>query len=71
LQDPTRVGYLKPKHKFLAGLCIRGLKLDYRQQMHKPHDGEKKMFTSSRTRIPRIQSSLEMGIKARSKAWAR
>jgi hypothetical protein len=23
----------------LAGLCIRGLKLDYRQWMHKPHDG--------------------------------
>jgi hypothetical protein len=39
LQDPTRVGYLKPKLKFLAGLCIWGLKLDYRQRMHKPHDG--------------------------------
>jgi hypothetical protein len=27
--------------KCLAGLCIRGLKLDYRQRMHKPHDGGK------------------------------
>jgi hypothetical protein len=25
LVGPTRVGYLKPKLKFLAGLCIRGL----------------------------------------------
>jgi hypothetical protein len=37
LVGPNR--YLRPKLKFLAGLCIRGLKLDYRQWMHKPHDG--------------------------------
>jgi hypothetical protein len=29
LEDPTRVGYLKPKLNYLAGLCIRGLQLDY------------------------------------------
>jgi hypothetical protein len=29
LEDPTRVGYLKPKLNYLAGLYIRGLKLDH------------------------------------------
>jgi hypothetical protein len=28
-----------PRLNCLAGLCIRGLKLDHRQRMHKPHDG--------------------------------
>jgi hypothetical protein len=58
--------------KFLAGLCIRVLKLDYRQRMHKPYDGgEEDVPPTSRTRIPKIRSSLEIGTKARSKAWAR
>jgi hypothetical protein len=39
LVGPNKSWYLRPKLKFLVGLCIRGLKLDYRQRMHKPHDG--------------------------------
>ena len=32
------MGTYNPSVNCLAGLCIRGLKLDYLQRMHKPHD---------------------------------
>jgi hypothetical protein len=39
LVGPNKSWVPKTKLKFLASLCIRGLKLDYRQRVHKPHDG--------------------------------
>jgi hypothetical protein len=46
LVGPTRVRYLKPKLNYLAGLCIRGLKLDIDSGYTNHMTGEKKMFTS-------------------------
>jgi hypothetical protein len=38
LVGPNKSWVPKTKLKYLVGLCIRGLKLDYQQRMHKPHD---------------------------------
>jgi hypothetical protein len=46
LVGPTRVRYLKPKLNYLAGLCIRGLKLDIDSGYTNHMTGEQKMFTS-------------------------
>jgi hypothetical protein len=41
LVGPNKSWVPKTQAFCLAGLCIWGLKLDYRQRMHKPHDGRK------------------------------